>query len=84
MKNALNQISSSIEEALAVTDTFDHSKGSTASLKLSCFDGRAATNAETLGNPGEDTDNTGSLLSCTTPQKPLVDQRGNIRNNTWF
>jgi hypothetical protein len=84
MKNALSEIRSLLKEALAVAETIDSLKGATASLDLSCFDGSTATVTETLDNPGDDTDNTGSSITQTPPQKSLVDQLGDIKTNTWF
>jgi hypothetical protein len=84
MKNALSEISSLLKEALAVAETIDPFKGASASLNLSCFDGSAATITETLNNAGYETDNTGSSISYTPPQKSLVDQLGDIKTNTWF
>jgi len=84
MRNALDEISSLLREALAVAETIDLFKGATASLTLSCFDGSTATITETLDNPGDDTDNTGSSITQTPPQKSLVDQLGDIKTNTWF
>lgn len=84
MKNALSEIRSLLKEALAVAETIDSLKGATASLDLSCFDGSTATVTETLDNPGDDTDNTGSSITQTPPQKSLVDQLGDIKKNTWF
>lgn len=84
MKNVLDQISSLLKEALAVAETLDGFKGGTASLDLSCFDGSGAVVTETLDNPGDDTDNSGSSIQRTPPQRPLVDQLGDIKTNTWF
>ncbi len=84
MKKALSEISSLLKEALAVAETVDPFKGATVSLNLSCFDGSTATVTETLNNPGDDTDNTGSSITQTPPQKSLVDQLGDIKTNTWF
>jgi hypothetical protein len=84
MKNALIEIRSLLQEALAVAETIDPFKGATASLNLSCFDGSTATITETINNPGDDTDNTGSSISQTPPQKSLVDQLGDIKKNNWF
>jgi len=84
MKNALIEIRSLLQEALAVAETIDPFKGATASLNLSCFDGSTATITETINNPGDDTDNTGSSITQTPPQKSLVDQLGDIKTNTWF
>jgi hypothetical protein len=53
-------------------------------LNLSCFDGSTATITETINNPGDDTDNTGSSITQTPPQKSLADQLGDIKTNTWF
>ncbi|MCK0162677.1 hypothetical protein [Marinobacter sp. S6332] len=84
MRNALNEISSLLREALAVAETIDPFKGATASLTLSCFDGSTATITETLDNSGDDTDNIGSSTTQTPPQKSLVDQLGDIKKNNWF
>jgi hypothetical protein len=84
MKNALIEIRSLLQEALAVAETIDPFKGATASLNLSCFDGSTATITETINNPGDDTDNTGSSITQTPPQKSLADQLGDIKTNTWF
>ena len=84
MKNALIEIRSLLQEALAVAETIDPFKGATASLNLSCFDGSTATITETINNPGDDTGNTGSSITQTPPQKSLADQLGDIKTNTWF
>jgi hypothetical protein len=84
MRNALDEISSLLREALAVAETIDPFKRASASLTLSCFDGSTARITETLDNPGDDTDNTGSSITQTPPQKSLVDQLGDIKKNTWF
>lgn len=84
MKNALSEIRSLLKEALAVAETVDHFKGAVVSLDLSCFDGSTAAVTETIDNPGDDTDNSGSSISHTPRQKSLVDQLGDIKTNTWF
>ena len=84
MNNAISQLSSSMEQRRAVADTIGLCQGATPRLKLSCFDGKAATNNETPDNPSDNANNTGSLLTCTPPQKSLVDQLGDIKTNTWF
>ncbi|NMT62778.1 hypothetical protein [Marinobacter orientalis] len=84
MKNALREISSLLKQALAVAETVDHFKGAVVSLDLSCFDGSTAAVTETIDNPGDDTDNSGSSISHTPRQKSLVDQLGDIKTNTWF
>lgn len=84
MKNVLDQISSLLKEALAVAETLDGFKGSTATLDLSCFDGSTATITETLDNLCDDTANFGSCITHTPPKKSLVDQLGDIKTNTWF
>lgn len=84
MRNALDEISSLLKEALAVAETIDPFKGAAASVTLSCCDGSTATITETINNPGDDTDNTGSSITQTSPQKSPVDQLGDIKKNTWF
>lgn len=84
MKNALSEIRSLLKQALAVAETVDHFKGAVVSLDLSCFDGSTATVTETIDNPGDDTDNSGSSISHTPPQKSPVNQLGDIKTNTWF
>jgi len=84
MKNVLDQISSLLKEALAVAETLDGFKGSTATLDLSCFDGSTATITETLDNLCDDTDTSGSSITRTPPKKSSVDQLGDIKTNTWF
>jgi len=84
MNNALIEISSLLKQALAVAETVDHFKGAVVSLDLSCFDGSGAVVTETLDNPGDDTDNSGSSIQRTPPKRPLVDQLGDIKQNTWF
>ncbi|WP_300495245.1 hypothetical protein [Marinobacter sp.] len=84
MNNALIEISSLLKQALAVAETVDHFKGAVVSLDLSCFDGSGAVVTETLDNPGDDTDNSGSSIQRTPPQRSLADQLGDIKQNTWF
>tara|TARA_B100000749_G_C18255169_1_gene394034 strand:- start:84 stop:338 length:255 start_codon:yes stop_codon:yes gene_type:complete len=84
MKNTIRQISSSMEETRAVADTIGLCRGATPQLQMSCFDGKAATNKETPGNPGDEINNIGSLMTYTADQKPLVDQLGNTRTNIWL
>lgn len=84
MKYTLSQISALLKEALAAAETVDHFKSAVVSLELSCSDGSTATVIETLDNPGDDTDNSGSSISHTPRQKSLVDQLGDIKTNTWF
>lgn len=84
MKYTLSQISLLLKEALAVAETFEHFKSASVSLELSCFDGSIAAVTETIDNPGDDTDNSGSSISHTPRQKSLVDQLGDIKTNTWF
>jgi hypothetical protein len=84
MKKALSEISSLLKEALAVAESVDHFKGAAVSLELSCFDGSGAAVTETLDNPGDDTDNSGSSIQQTPPKRSLVDQLGDIKKNTWF
>jgi len=84
MNNAISQISSSMEERHAVADTIGLCQGAAPPIKLSCFDGKAATNKETPGNPGDEINNIGSLMTYTAHQKPLVDQLGNTRTNIWL
>lgn len=84
MKNTIRQISSSMSETRAAADTIGLCRGATPPLKLSCFDGKAAANKETPGNPGDETNTIGSLMTCIPHQKTLVDQLGNTRTNTWL
>lgn len=84
MNNALSEIRSLLKQALAVAETVDHFKGAVVSLDLSCFDGSGAVVTETLDNPGDDTDNSGSSIQRTPPQRSLADQLGDIKQNTWF
>ncbi|MAB52969.1 MULTISPECIES: hypothetical protein [unclassified Marinobacter] len=84
MKYTLSQISLLLKEALAVAETFEHFKSASVSLELSCSDGSIAAVTETIDNPGDDTDNSGSSITHTPRQKSLVDQLGDIKTNTWF
>ncbi|MAL98032.1 hypothetical protein [Hydrocarboniclastica marina] len=76
MKNVLDQISSLLKEALAVAETLDGFKGSTATLDLSCFDGSTATITETLDNLCDDTDTSGSCCATRPLQQALVTGHG--------
>lgn len=84
MKYTLSQISLVLKEALALAETFEHFKSASVSLELSCFDGSLATITETLENPGDNTNNSGSSGTHTPAQKSPVDQLGDIKTNTWF
>ncbi|WP_370230396.1 hypothetical protein [Marinobacter nauticus] len=84
MRYELSQISEVLKEALIIAWTLDHFKSAKVSLELSCFDGSTATVTETLGHLDENNDNSGSSIQRTQPQRSLVDQLGDIKQNTWF
>ena len=84
MKYELSQISEVLKEALVIAWTLDQFKAAKVTFELSCFDGSTATVTETLGHLDDDTDNSGSSIQRTPPQRSLADQLGDIKQNTWF
>ena len=84
MKYELSQISEVLKEALIIAWTLDHFKSAKVSLELSCFDDSTATVTETMDHLDDDTDNSGSSIQRTPPQRSLADQLGDIKQNTWF
>lgn len=84
MKYELSQISEVLKEALVIAWTLDHFKSAKVSLELSCFDGSTATVTETMDHLDDDTYNSGSSIQRTPLKRSLVDQLGDIKQNTWF
>jgi len=84
MNYELNQISEVLKEALIIAWTLDHFKSAKVSFELSCLDGSTATVTETLDHLDDDTDNSGSSIQRTPPQRSLADKLGDIKQNTWF
>lgn len=84
MKYELCQISEVLKEALIIAWTLDHFKSAKVSLELSCFDGSTATVTETMDHLDDDTDSSRSSIQRNPPKRSLVDQLGDIKQNTWF